>query len=383
MTLPRRFGGLEIDPLDAVDVVEQLSYADGAAGWCGFIGNSTSFFGWLEPDVTLDILTGTPHVAAASIFAPSGQGRVRRQGWVHRGRTMGLRQRIGTQRVEPGRRAGDGRRSTGPARRRRPGLALRLPTDQRPDDRGQLGHPRSARYRQQRRRRPGATVTAEQLAMPMFDEPKADDAIFRLGFWGLISHTHGAPPPGRGASRPRRARTSPTDQGATARAGPRWRMIRRSTTRSVGLGLSSRPARAYLDDATGRAWSTVADWRHRDRGRPPHARIGPAERHGHRARCRRRLVSLRRAARFCSATTSSSGAFATSTPPACTSPSGSTAIAAPVATRSAENKPRILRSFSGGPLRMLAGDPGATKGRSCSSSPISVASCDGEWVAPS
>ena len=73
MTLPRRFGGLEIDPLGAVDVVERLSYADGAAGWCGFIGNSTSFFGWLEPDVTLDILTGAPHVAAASIFAPSGQ----------------------------------------------------------------------------------------------------------------------------------------------------------------------------------------------------------------------------------------------------------------------------------------------------------------------
>ena len=73
MTLPRRFGGLEIDPLDAVDVVERLSYADGAAGWCGFIGNSTSFFGWLEPDVTHEILTGAPHVAAASIFAPSGR----------------------------------------------------------------------------------------------------------------------------------------------------------------------------------------------------------------------------------------------------------------------------------------------------------------------
>src|SRR5262245_35380670 len=72
MVLPRELGGLGLDPLTCIDVLERLAHADGAAGWCGFVGNATSFFGWLAPDVAADLLTCAPRVAAASVWAPSG-----------------------------------------------------------------------------------------------------------------------------------------------------------------------------------------------------------------------------------------------------------------------------------------------------------------------
>ncbi len=73
LALPRVLGGLELDPLTIVEVVEVLSHADGSAGWTTLIGNSTSFFAWLEPSVAEALIGSTPDFCSTSMFGPMGQ----------------------------------------------------------------------------------------------------------------------------------------------------------------------------------------------------------------------------------------------------------------------------------------------------------------------
>ena len=71
LALPRSLGGLELDPLTIVDIIEQLTYADGSAGWTTMIGNSTSFLAWFDPSVAAAVVAdGVPTMA--SVFAPKG-----------------------------------------------------------------------------------------------------------------------------------------------------------------------------------------------------------------------------------------------------------------------------------------------------------------------
>ena len=70
--LPRSLGGLELDPMSIVEIIEQLAYADGSAGWTTMIGNSASFLAWLDPAVAAAVVAdGVPTMA--SVFAPKGQ----------------------------------------------------------------------------------------------------------------------------------------------------------------------------------------------------------------------------------------------------------------------------------------------------------------------
>jgi alkylation response protein AidB-like acyl-CoA dehydrogenase len=43
MTIPRSWGGAELDPLSQLRVLEELSYADGSVGWCATIGCDTGY----------------------------------------------------------------------------------------------------------------------------------------------------------------------------------------------------------------------------------------------------------------------------------------------------------------------------------------------------
>lgn len=70
--LPRSLGGLELDPATIVRVIEELSYADGSAGWTTLIGGSTAFFAWLEPDVARELIAGRPYGASTCVVAPTG-----------------------------------------------------------------------------------------------------------------------------------------------------------------------------------------------------------------------------------------------------------------------------------------------------------------------
>ncbi len=72
LALPRSLGGLELDPLTIVAIIEQLSYADGSAGWTTMIGNSTSFLAWLDPAVAAEFVGGGVPTMG-SVFGPMGR----------------------------------------------------------------------------------------------------------------------------------------------------------------------------------------------------------------------------------------------------------------------------------------------------------------------
>jgi indole-3-acetate monooxygenase len=74
MLRTRDLGGMELDPVAVVDVVERLAHADGSAAWTVLIGaTAAAFFGWLEPDVARDMLAAAPAAAASCMFAPHGR----------------------------------------------------------------------------------------------------------------------------------------------------------------------------------------------------------------------------------------------------------------------------------------------------------------------
>nr|WP_232665064.1 acyl-CoA dehydrogenase family protein [Pseudonocardia sp. TRM90224] len=73
LATPRLLGGAELPAAAVVEVVEELSRADGSAGWSVLIGNATAFLAWLEPAVALDLLGGRTDAIGAGVFAPSGR----------------------------------------------------------------------------------------------------------------------------------------------------------------------------------------------------------------------------------------------------------------------------------------------------------------------
>ncbi len=73
MALPSSLGGLELDPVTIVEVVETISEADGSAGWTVLIGNSTAFFAWLEPAVAKEMIGDDLNFCSTSMFAPLGR----------------------------------------------------------------------------------------------------------------------------------------------------------------------------------------------------------------------------------------------------------------------------------------------------------------------
>jgi indole-3-acetate monooxygenase len=73
ISLPRSLGGLELDPATTVQVFEEISRADGSAGWTIVIGNSTAFFAWLDPAVARELIGEHPDFVSTSMWAPLGR----------------------------------------------------------------------------------------------------------------------------------------------------------------------------------------------------------------------------------------------------------------------------------------------------------------------
>jgi alkylation response protein AidB-like acyl-CoA dehydrogenase len=67
---PRTLGGAEIDPLTFLRVVEEVSYADGSAGWCTMIGGSYAVFGGMLPHPGAVEVFGDSSTIAAGAFRP-------------------------------------------------------------------------------------------------------------------------------------------------------------------------------------------------------------------------------------------------------------------------------------------------------------------------
>lgn len=71
--IPRALGGEEADPMTLVRVVEEVSRADGAAGWCVAIGGTCGAFGGhLPSDSAYEIYGSDPYVRTAGSFRPDG-----------------------------------------------------------------------------------------------------------------------------------------------------------------------------------------------------------------------------------------------------------------------------------------------------------------------
>jgi alkylation response protein AidB-like acyl-CoA dehydrogenase len=75
--LPRSIGGLEVDPITAMRVVEATSKADGSVGWCSVIAIVGAFFAaWLEKDIAYSLFGNPPDVRLAGSFRPEGTARI-------------------------------------------------------------------------------------------------------------------------------------------------------------------------------------------------------------------------------------------------------------------------------------------------------------------
>jgi len=73
MLLPGRWGGLEIDFPPSVDILAELSAADGSTGWASMIACETPQLFALLPEATFDaIYADGPNVIVGGAFAPRG-----------------------------------------------------------------------------------------------------------------------------------------------------------------------------------------------------------------------------------------------------------------------------------------------------------------------
>jgi alkylation response protein AidB-like acyl-CoA dehydrogenase len=70
---PSAFGGLEADPLTTIDVVEELSHADGAAGWCAMISGAGAFFEAFVSKRGGAEMFADPRAVSGGVIAPTGR----------------------------------------------------------------------------------------------------------------------------------------------------------------------------------------------------------------------------------------------------------------------------------------------------------------------
>ncbi|OXM59206.1 acyl-CoA dehydrogenase family protein [Amycolatopsis vastitatis] len=73
LATPRALGGQELPPATIVEVIEELSRADGSAGWTITIGNGSAFLAWLDPAVAAGLVAGVPDPIGGGVFAPMGR----------------------------------------------------------------------------------------------------------------------------------------------------------------------------------------------------------------------------------------------------------------------------------------------------------------------
>ena len=277
LPLPASLGGLGASPAECVDAFEQVAHADGAAGWCAFIGNGTSFYGWLDADVAKAQLTGAPGIAAASIFGPmgvavpAGPGSFRVEGrW---GFASGC---LHSELIQVGVMVMDGE---APAFRADGDVDWRfafLTADEVEvidtwDTLGLRGTGSNDVVVS------GVVVPEERLAMPMLDPPKVDDPVFQLGFWGLLPVL--MTPFLLGVARRGLDELEEVLRNEPERPGRAQNRTDPQVHYELGRARAALDAaRAGLDDAVGTTWDAVLAGR--PAGQPEHDRLALAMHHG-------------------------------------------------------------------------------------------------------
>ncbi len=87
IAIPQAWGGFELHPSDMVRVIEEVSRADGSAGWCVMIGATTAILSGLLPERgAREIYATDPLVITGGAVAPTGKARVTDGGYLVSGR---------------------------------------------------------------------------------------------------------------------------------------------------------------------------------------------------------------------------------------------------------------------------------------------------------
>jgi alkylation response protein AidB-like acyl-CoA dehydrogenase len=86
MTMSRAMGGPELSPLEQLDVLEALAFADGSAGWCGMINSDGGYVSaFLDPTAAKDFYPSLD-LPTAVVGAPTGQAVLEDAGYRVTGR---------------------------------------------------------------------------------------------------------------------------------------------------------------------------------------------------------------------------------------------------------------------------------------------------------
>jgi alkylation response protein AidB-like acyl-CoA dehydrogenase len=86
MLVPEDLGGLQTDPMTAMEVVETISIADGAAGWNLMIGAAYGVWAARLGEATAQAIYGAPDAVVAGALRPAGKARAVDGGFVCTGR---------------------------------------------------------------------------------------------------------------------------------------------------------------------------------------------------------------------------------------------------------------------------------------------------------
>lgn len=74
MCVPSVYGGPEADPVTLASAIEEVSHADGAAGWCTMIASTTSSLSMFLPEPAAREIYAEPTNVSGGVFAPNGLG---------------------------------------------------------------------------------------------------------------------------------------------------------------------------------------------------------------------------------------------------------------------------------------------------------------------
>ena len=85
--VPKSLGGPELDPISAFQVVEEISKADGATGWCSFNGSTiSSAVARISVEAAKELFGNPPDVRASGSARPEGIAKVATGGYLVSGR---------------------------------------------------------------------------------------------------------------------------------------------------------------------------------------------------------------------------------------------------------------------------------------------------------
>lgn len=74
LCVPQKLGGCEADAATIVRTIEEISQADGSAGWCAMIGATSGVLSaYLREDVAREIYGGSPDAVSGGVFAAQGK----------------------------------------------------------------------------------------------------------------------------------------------------------------------------------------------------------------------------------------------------------------------------------------------------------------------